>query len=68
MIGLAWYEADRCSGCGGSLSVTTDPGREAKDYLVEKHVCHACEMLSIVQRADEDDKHSSAHLWTVRPF
>lgn len=67
MLGLAYYEADRCAGCGQSLSVTAHPGADAKDWQAVRHVCSACEMVSIQQHAAEESKHTRAHLWTVEP-
>ena len=49
MLGLAFYEADTCPGCGKSLTATTQG--DERDWRATMHVCHACEMLSIKQRA-----------------
>ena len=65
MLGLAYYEADKCPGCGKSLTVSTQG--DERDWLVTKHVCHACEMLSIQQHAldTKEHKHTSAYIWAV---
>lgn len=67
MLGLAWYEADKCAGCGQSLSVSAHPAADAKDWQATRHVCTACEMVSIRQSATDaaENKHSRSHLWTV---
>jgi hypothetical protein len=62
MLGLAYYEADKCPGCGRSLTDSTHG--EESDWLVTKHTCHACEMLAIKQKA-EQGKYPSAEMWTV---
>lgn len=65
MLGLAYYEADRCGGCGKSLAVSTQG--DERDWLVTRLVCHSCEMLSIQQAAldPKDHKHGSADVWVV---
>lgn len=65
MLGLAYLRADTCSGCGKSLTATTQG--DEKDWLVTRHTCHACEMLSIQQKAldTKEHKHTSAYVWSV---
>lgn len=65
MLGLAYLRADTCSGCGKSLTDTTTT--DARDWTATKHVCGACEKLSIDQKAldAKDHPHTSAYVWTV---
>jgi hypothetical protein len=67
MLGLAYLEADSCPGCGKSLTLSADPAADARDWLVTRHTCTACEMLAITQKAldTKEHKHTSAYLWTV---
>lgn len=62
MLGLAWYEADRCHGCGQPLTESADPEADEKDYVVLKHTCAGCYMLAARQKAEED---TPGALWQV---
>lgn len=65
MLGLAWYEADRCTGCGQSLTESAHPDADEKDYQVSTHTCAACYMLAVRQKAASEEKNPSAVLWSV---
>ena len=67
MLGLAYYEADKCPGCGKSLTETAGPGVDERSWRVMRHTCTACEALSIAQQSldTKEHKHVSAYLWTT---
>lgn len=65
MIAYHLYEADRCSGCGGRWSETTDRKNE-EAYVTEAIRCHSCTARAIAHEAAQNVHQPSAVYRIVR--
>jgi hypothetical protein len=63
MLALAVVEADRCPGCGGALSETTDPDSEGSYRVPEPDRCHRCTAIAQRQDGYREAKHNHALLY-----
>ena len=65
MLALHVYNTDRCQGCGGRWSETTDPENEDA-YTTDAIRCHACTARSIAVNASSKVLHPDALFRVVR--
>lgn len=62
-LALLEYEADKCPGCGGQLSQTTDPTTEGRWHVPPPTRCHRCTAIAAAQEPYRETKHPHALLW-----
>lgn len=64
---LLAYDDDKCPGCGGQLTETTDIHTDGRWRVDPPTRCHRCTALGTAQDRYRETPHSHALLWNASP-